>query len=91
MNATDFTKNKMHFTIGLLATLFALHPFFPTFDQISFAYMGLDVPLSWAFMAIGVLLASAVYFYAIDLTSENPSPLGQRFGNYFWLFAFFSG
>jgi hypothetical protein len=38
-----------------------------------------------------VLLASAVYCYAIDLTSENPSPLGQRFGNYFWLFAFFSG
>jgi hypothetical protein len=87
VNATDFTKNKMHFTIALLATLFALHPFFPTFDQISFAYMGLDVPLSWAFMAIGVLLASAVYCYATDLTSEHPSPLGQRFGNYFYAMA----
>jgi hypothetical protein len=87
MNATDFTKNKMHFTIALLATLFALHPFFPTFDQISFAYMGLDAPLYWAFMAIGVLLASAVYCYATDLTSEHPSPVGQRFGNYFYAMA----
>ena len=87
MNATDFTKNKMHFTIGLLAALFALHPFFPTFDKISFTYMELDVPLSFAFMTMGALLACAVYCYAADLTSEHPSPLSQRFGNYFYAMA----
>src|ERR1022692_49711 len=87
MNATDFTKNKMHFTIGLLAALFALHPFFPTFDTIRFAYMGLDVPLSFAFMTIGALLAAAVYCYATNLASENPSPLSQRVGNYFYAMA----
>jgi hypothetical protein len=38
-------------------------------------------------MAIGVLLASAVYCYATDLTSEHPLPLGQRFGNYFYAMA----
>ncbi len=85
MNATEFTKTKMHFTIGLLAALFALHPFFPQFDKIHFTYMGTVIPLSYAFMAIGVLLAGAVYFYATDLMSEQSSTLSQRLGN--WLYA----
>ena len=87
MNATDFAKAKMHFTIGLLAALFALHPFFPQFDKFNFTYMGTEIPLSWAFMAIGVCLASAVYFYATDLMTEQPSALSQRLGNWFYSMA----
>src|SRR5579862_7584039 len=87
MNATDFTKVKMHFTIGLMAALFALHPFFPQFDNLRFVYMGTTVPLSWALMAIGVCLACAVYFYATDLMSEQPSALSQRLGNWFYSMA----
>lgn len=87
MSATEFTKNKVHFTIGLLAALFALHPFFEKFDRISFDYMGVAVPLSYAFMTIGVFLALAVYFYATDLMSEQPSPVSQRIGNYLYALA----
>ena len=87
MNATEFTKAKMHFTIGLLAALFALHPFFPQFDKLNFTYMGQEIPFSWAFMAIGVCLACAVYFYATDLMTEHPNALSQRLGNWFYSMA----
>jgi len=87
MNATEFTKAKMHFTIGLLATLFALHPFFPQFDKFNFVYMGTTVPLSWAFMGIGVCLALAVYFYATDLMTEQSSVLSHHLGNWFYSMA----
>jgi hypothetical protein len=87
MNTTDFTKTKMHFTIGLMAALFALHPFFPQLDNVCFVYMGTTVPLSWALMAIGICLACAVYFYATDLMSEQTSALSQRLGNWFYSMA----
>ncbi len=87
MIASDFTKNKVHFTIALLAVIFALHPFFPTFDKINFVYMGRPIPLSDALMGVGVLLALAVYFYATDLMTEHPSPLSQRLGNFFYALA----
>jgi hypothetical protein len=83
----DFKNHKMHFTLALLAVLFALHPFFSYFDKVSFPYMGVDLPLSWAFIAAGVLLALAVYCYATDMVSESSASLSQRLGNYFYAIA----
>ena len=87
MSATDFAKNKMHFTIGLLAALFALHPFFPQLDRVSFVYIDWTIPLSDAFVCMALLLAGAVYFYATDLMNEQPSALWQRLGNYLYALA----
>ena len=87
MHSSEFVKNKMHFTIGLLAALFALHPFFPRLDEVHFSYMNFDIPLSSAFVCMGLLLASAVYFYATDLMNEQPSALSQRLGNYLYALA----
>lgn len=84
MNGNEHLKTKMHFTLSLLGAIFALHPFYHYFDEISFIYMDTVVPLSYAFLAIGVFLALAVYFYATDLVNENPSLLSQRLGNYFY-------
>jgi hypothetical protein len=87
MNATEFTKAKVHFTLALLGALFALHPFYDKFNEISFAYMGNDIPVSYALMAVGVFLAGAVYFYATELMTDHPSPLSQRLGNYLYALA----
>jgi len=83
----DFMKKKMHFTLGLLGALFALHPFYPKFDAISFVYMGATIPLTYAFMSIGIFLALATYFFSAGMTEEHPSNLGQRLGNTFYALA----
>lgn len=77
----NFLKSKMHFTLGLLGALFALHPFYPKFDALSFVYMGATIPVSYALITFGVLLAGATYFFAAGLTQEHPSGLGQKAGN----------
>lgn len=80
----DFMKRKMTFTLGLLGALFALHPFYPKFDAISFTYMGVTIPMSYALMTIGVFLAIATYFFSAGMTEDSPSGLGQRLGNSFY-------
>src|SRR5690242_16531055 len=84
MHGNDHLRTKMHFTLSLLGAIFALHPFFHYFDEISFTYMDAVVPVSYALLAIGIFLALAVYFYATDLVNENPSALSQKLGNYFY-------
>lgn len=78
---SNYLKSKMHFTLGLLGALFALHPFYPKFDALNFVYMGAVIPVSYALITFGVLLAGATYFFAAGLTQEHPSNLGQKVGN----------
>ena len=87
---TDFAKSKMHFTLAMLGTLFALHPFFHMFDKLSFTYMGQVIPVSYALVCAGVCLAGAAYFYAADLVNDHPSALSQRLGNMFYALAIMS-
>jgi hypothetical protein len=87
MGENSFLRSKMHFTLGLLGALFALHPFYPTFDALSFVYMGKVIPVSYALITFGVLLAGATYFFAAGLAQDNSSNFGQKVGNLLYAMA----
>jgi HEPN domain-containing protein len=78
----EFTKTKIHFTLALLGSLFALHTFLERFEGDGFKYMGHDLKLSYGFILCAGLLALCVYFYALTLVSERPHSWLERLGNY---------
>src|SRR6516165_790162 len=68
----EFTKTKIHFTLALLGSLFALHPFLEKFADRGFLYMGYDLKLSYAYLVVAGLLALCVYLYGMTMVSERP-------------------
>jgi hypothetical protein len=78
----EFTKTKIHFTLALLGSLFALHPFLEKFEDYSFDYLGQPLKLSYAYVLFAGLLALCVYLYAMTLVSERPHSWLERLGNY---------
>jgi hypothetical protein len=81
---TEFTKTKMHFTLALLGTLFAIHPFVdqPEVKNAGFTYLEVDLTVYRVYALIGGLLAFTVYCYALSLRSERPASWPERIGNY---------
>ncbi len=78
----EFTKTKMHFTLALLGSLFALHPFLKDIEDSGFWYMGWFVKLAYVYMVFAGLLALCIYFYGVTLVSERPHSWLERLGNY---------
>jgi hypothetical protein len=78
----DFTKTKMHFTLALLGSLFALHPFLKEFEGASFVYLDYTIKLSYIYLAFAGLLALCIYLYGVTLVSERPHSWLERLGNY---------
>jgi HEPN domain-containing protein len=92
---TDFTRAKMHFSLAMLGTLFAMHPFLDRepFRDWGFTYLrledwnvpilaeGVELKLFYAYALTSGLLALSVYFYAFALMSERPGARSQRLGN----------
>ncbi len=78
----EFTKTKIHFTLALLGSLFALHPFLQQFEDVGFWYLGHYLKLSYGYVLLAGLLALCVYLYAMTLVSERPHSWLERLGNY---------
>jgi hypothetical protein len=78
----EFTKTKIHFTLALLGSLFALHPFLQEFEDRGFLYMGYFLKVSYGYLAFAGLLALCVYLYGVTLVSERPHSWLERLGNY---------
>jgi hypothetical protein len=79
---TEFTKTKMHFTLALLGTLFAIHPFLQDVEDQGFEYLGIDLKIFYVYALLGGLLAFTVYCYALSLRSEKPTSWPERIGNF---------
>jgi hypothetical protein len=77
----NFAKNKMHYTLAMLGTLFALHPFIEHMTRISFHYMGHDLPILYPTMLMAGLLGLAAFFFASDLTDNRVGGLPKKIGN----------
>ncbi len=86
----EYTKTKMHFTLALLAAMFALHPFLKEFEDSGFWYLGYFLKLSYAYVVVAGLLALCVYFYGVTLVSERPHWWLERLGNYCYALAILS-
>ncbi|HEX5270218.1 MAG TPA: hypothetical protein VFW33_07025, partial [Gemmataceae bacterium] len=78
----EFTKTKMHFTLALLGSLFALHPFLKDYEDGGFWYMGHFVKLAYAYVGFAGLLALSIYLYGVTLVSERSHSWVERLGNY---------
>jgi HEPN domain len=78
----EFTKTKMHFTLALLGSLFALHPFLKEFEDASFKYLDYTIKLSYIYVVFAGLLALCIYLYGVTLVSERPHSWLERLGNY---------
>jgi hypothetical protein len=78
----EFTKTKIHFTLALLGSLFALHPFLQAFENYGFDYLGYSLKLSYAYVVVAGLLALCVYLYGVTLVSNRPHSWLERLGNY---------
>jgi hypothetical protein len=87
---TEFTKTKMHFTLALLGTLFALHPFVTKIEDYGFDYefyYGFEshkvwVKIFYPYVAIFALLALTVYFFAVSMRTERQGSLSEKVGNF---------
>jgi len=86
----EFTKTKMHFTLALLAALFALHPFLKEFEDDGFMYLGVFLKVSYAYLVFAGLLAVCVYLYGMTMVSERPHSWLERLGNYCYSLAILS-
>ncbi|HKI37070.1 MAG TPA: HEPN domain-containing protein [Gemmataceae bacterium] len=78
----EFTKTKIHFTLALLAALFALHPFLDKLEDVKFDYLGYPLKFSYAYVVFAGLLALCVYLFALTMVSERPHSWLERLGNY---------
>jgi asparagine N-glycosylation enzyme membrane subunit Stt3 len=79
----EFTKTKMHFTLALLGSLFALHPFLKEFEDASFKYLDYTIKVSYIYVVFAGLLALCIYLlYGVTLVSERPHSWLERLGNY---------
>jgi hypothetical protein len=78
----EFTKTKMHFTLALLGSLFALHPFLKEYEDASFVYLDYTIKLSYIYVVFAGLLALCIYLYGVTLVSERPHSWLERLGNY---------
>jgi MFS family permease len=83
---TEFTKTKMHFTLALLGTLFALHPFVEKIEDWGFDYgvgeYQVKLKVFYVYALIAGLLALTVYCFALSLRSEHTSSWVEKLGNY---------
>jgi hypothetical protein len=89
---TEFTKTKMHFTLAMLGTLFALHPFIEKIEDNGFwfHYWPEDavteykvwLKIFYVYAAIGALLAFTVYCYALSMRTEKQGTWSEKLGNY---------
>lgn len=81
---TEFTKTKMNFALALLGTCFALHPVLEALERnrpVGFVYLGVFLPAYYAYGLTIVLLAAAVYCFAVALVSHRSSSLAEHTGN----------
>jgi HEPN domain-containing protein len=84
---TDFGKIKISFALALLAMLFALHPFLDKVENLGFDYLGVQLKIVYAYMAMSGLLGLCVYCYAVALLSDKPHSFLERLGNYAYALA----
>ena len=82
---TEFTKTKMHFALGMIGTLFALHPLVERYPDLGFDYQVLQWSVSlkmiYAYALLGGLLALCVYCYGVALMGQHSSWV-ERLGNF---------
>jgi hypothetical protein len=83
---TEFTKTKMHFTLALLATLFALHPVIDKVGDRGFWY-GIEDHQVWlendyVYGVLAGLLGLTVYCFALSMRSEQRKAWTEKVGNY---------
>jgi hypothetical protein len=89
---TDFTKTKMHFTLALLGTLFALHPFIGQIEENGFWFHywpddevtenKIWLKIFYVYAALAGLLAFTVYCYALSMRTEKQGTWSEKLGNY---------
>jgi hypothetical protein len=89
---TEFTKIKMHFTLALLGTLFAIHPFVERIEDYGFDFhywpaegtteYKIWLKIFYVYAAIGGLLAFTVYCYAVSMRTEKQGTWSEKVGNY---------
>jgi hypothetical protein len=82
---------KISFALALLAMLFALHPFLDKVEDVGFAYLGVELKIMYAYMAMSALLGLCVYAYAMALMSKRTHSLFERLGNYAYALAVLVG
>jgi hypothetical protein len=88
---TEFTKLKMHFTLALLGTLFALHPVVERVADYGFWYGFKDwqvyLKIFYPYALIAGLLAFTIYCYALSFMSDKPASWSEKLGNYSYTLA----
>lgn len=88
---TEFTKTKIHFALALLGSLFALHPFLQTYQNLGFLYLGYEFKWVYAYGATAAALALCVYCFGLTMLSERSHSWLERLGNDFYALAVMIG
>ena len=79
---TDLDKIKVGFALALLGVLFTLNPIINQNIQFSFFLFGISLSIKLAFLILGVLLGSSVFFYATARIDDSfPFQLIKKAGH----------
>ncbi|MEA2239351.1 MAG: hypothetical protein QOC81_4075 [Thermoanaerobaculia bacterium] len=77
----DFTKQKVAFAVALLAVLFTITPLLQPFGSLGYAILGVQLTLLRLYYFLSIVLALAVYFYAIQFLTERDLRYPSRLGD----------
>src|ERR1043166_6068469 len=80
-------KDKILFTLTLLAALFTLQPILADFKTSGYMIGTISLSLERLYYVIGLLLGCAVYFYATNFVTERFSFVTRRLGDFFYALA----
>lgn len=77
----DFTKQKVAFAVALLAVLFTITPLLQPFGSLGYVILGMRFTLLRLYYFLSIVLALAVYFYAIQVLTERDLRYPSRLGD----------
>ncbi|MEZ8383265.1 hypothetical protein [Vibrio tasmaniensis] len=83
----DFFKTKVGFTVGLLATIFAIKPLIDQYGDLGFLFFGMDLTIKAAYLLLISVLGLAVYFISLQFASSKHSEWLDRLSNACYSFA----
>lgn len=83
----DFTKQKVAFAVGLLAVLFTITPLLQPFGHIGYPLFGVQLTFLRLYYALSIVLALAVYAYAIQFLTDRDLRYPSKVGDFFYAIA----
>nr|WP_254219059.1 hypothetical protein [Vibrio mimicus] len=83
----DFFKTKVGFTVGLLATIFAIKPLIDQYGDLGFLFFGMSLTIKAAYLLLISVLGLAVYFISLQFASSKHSEWLDKLSNACYSFA----